>query len=57
MTFKTKQAVDGLLCVFSLAYHSEPILIFSFAFSKNLYLDPNSYKFNFSNKKLNVSIK
>jgi hypothetical protein len=23
-----KQAVDGLLCVFSLAYHSKPILIY-----------------------------
>ncbi len=25
---------DGLLCVFSLAYHSKPILIFSFSFRK-----------------------
>jgi WD40 repeat protein len=32
--FNIKQAVDGLLCVFSLAYHSKPILILSFSFRK-----------------------
>jgi hypothetical protein len=32
--FKEKKGVHGLLCVFSLAYHSKPILIYSFSDEK-----------------------